>query len=298
MSQCGILHGSTDDMPAFRWFEKESDTVLVSNRPASAAEIERRHSDGAGLLAHHGSSYGNLFTGDAERAALTMSVAGRVKEGRIGASYGRYFARPSNAVRSLLAAMVDLGRDRRATRDQRARDVEPRIHRSVVDSLLRAFTTVISRDVCVNGVLGDIAEGRSVIYVDLLGFDEVAHHSGPERADTLGVLRDIDHQIGRIERARLWAPRPYELVVLSDHGQTQGPPFEERFGESLDQLVERLTGVPTLRSTTTRRPAVPSPPHGCAAPAATIIPVCRPARPPCSVPAALVSSTCRDRRAA
>jgi uncharacterized membrane protein YvlD (DUF360 family) len=243
VSQCGILHGSNDNMPAFRWLEKETGRLVVSNHPESAAEIERRHSDGNGLLAHHGSSYGNLFSGDAERAALTMSGAGRVKKGGIGAGYGRYFARPENAVRTLLGALVDLSRDRQAARDQRRRDVEPRIDRTMVDSLLRVFTTVVSRDVCVNGVLGDIAEGRASIYVDLLGYDEVAHHSGTERADTLGVLRDIDRQIGRIERSFKWAPRPYHLIVLSDHGQTQGPPFAARFGESLEQLVERLTGA-------------------------------------------------------
>jgi uncharacterized membrane protein YvlD (DUF360 family) len=243
VSQCGILHGSNDEMPAFRWLEKDTGTVVVSNHPSSAAEIERRHSDGNGLLAHHGSSYGNLFTGDAERAVLTMSVAGRVKEGRIGAGYVRYFSRPGNAARSLTGAVVDIARERRAARDQHRRGVEPRVHRGFTYSFLRAFTTVISRDVCVNGILGDIAEGRSAIYVDLLGFDEVAHHSGPERADSLAVLRDIDRQIGRIQRCFRWAPRPYHIVVLSDHGQTQGPAFAEEFGETLEQVVGRLTGT-------------------------------------------------------
>lgn len=246
VSQCGILHGSNVNMPAFRWLEKDSGTVMVSNHPKNAAEIERRHSDGNGLLAHHGSSYGNLFSGDAERSVLTMSGAGKVKEGHIGAGYRRYFTRPANATSTLIGALVDLGRDRRAARDQRRRDVQPRIERTIVDSLLRAFTTVVSRDVCVNGILGDIAEGRAAIYVDLLGYDEVAHHSGTERADTLGVLRDIDRQVERIERAFRWAPRPYHLVVLSDHGQTQGPPFEHAFGESLEQIVERCTGAAAM----------------------------------------------------
>ena len=97
----------------------------------------------------------------------------------------------------------------------------------------------------VQGVLNDVAEGRAAIYVDLLGYDEVAHHSGPERADALAVLRDIDRQIGRIARSLRWAPRPYHLVVLSDHGQTQGAPFHELAGETLAELVGRLCGGAT-----------------------------------------------------
>jgi hypothetical protein len=83
-----------------------------------------------------------------------------------------------------------------------------------------------------------------VAYADLLGYDEVAHHSGLERFDTLEVLRSIDQQIGRLHRAAALAPREYHLVLLSDHGQTQGWAFTDRFGESVEELVGRLCGGP------------------------------------------------------
>ena len=200
VSQCGILHGSTADMPAFRWIDKSTGEIVVSNHPKSAAAIEQAHSDGNGLLAHNGSSYGNLFSGDAERAVLTMSGAGRRKEGRTGAGYVGYFARPGQATRTMIAAFVEIASERVAATRQRRRGVEPRVERGWVYALLRTFTTVITRDVSVQGVMNDVCEGRSAIYVDLLGYDEVSHHSGPERVDALAVLRDLDRQIGRIER--------------------------------------------------------------------------------------------------
>ncbi len=129
VSQCGILHGSVVDMPAFRWVDKATGRIVVSNRPESAAAIERAHSDGHGLLAHHGSSYGNLFSGDAERAVLTMSGIARRKEGRFGAGYVGYFSRPQQATRTLLDVVVEIARERRAARLQRRRDVEPRVDR-------------------------------------------------------------------------------------------------------------------------------------------------------------------------
>ena len=242
VSQCGILHGSVEDMPAFRWVDKASGQVVVSNRPQSAAGIERAHSDGDGLLAVNGSSYNNLFSGDAARAVLTMSGIARRKEGRLGAGYAGYFSRPGQATRTLISLVHDVARERRAAQLQVRRNVVPRVSRSWSYALLRGFTTVISRDVSVQGVINDVAEGRTAIYVDLLGYDEVSHHSGPERADALAVLRDIDRQLGRIDRAFTWAPRPYHLVVLSDHGQTQGAPFHELAGETLADTVSRLCG--------------------------------------------------------
>jgi len=77
------------------------------------------------------------------------------------------------------------------------------------------------------------------VYATFSSYDEVAHHSGLERADTVEALRKLDEQFGRIDRARRYAARPYEIVVLSDHGQTQGATFKQRNGYGLDDLVQR-----------------------------------------------------------
>ena len=98
---------------------------------------------------------------------------------------------------------------------------------------------VFVRDLIVSGVLTDMMRGRPAVYATFSSYDEVAHHSGLERADTLEALRKLDAHFAQIERARRYAPRPYEIVVLSDHGQTQGATFKQRNGYGLDELVER-----------------------------------------------------------
>jgi uncharacterized membrane protein YvlD (DUF360 family) len=235
-SQCGILHGSTYDIPAFRWLEKESGARLVSNHPRSAAEIERRHSDGRGLLYADGAGRGNLYTGDAGQNILTMSVAGR-KRGRVGQGYYAYFAVPYNTMRTFAGFVAEIVRELAQASRQRRNDVRPRVRRGGLYPFLRAFATVITRDVTTQTLIGDLYTGRSVIYADFVGYDEVAHHSGPERYDALDTLRRLDRDIGRLERAAANAPRPYRFVVLSDHGQSQGTTFEDRYGCSLGELV-------------------------------------------------------------
>jgi uncharacterized membrane protein YvlD (DUF360 family) len=235
-SQCGILHGSTFDIPAFRWLEKETGTRLVSNHPRSAAEIERRHSDGRGLLHADGVGRGNLYTGDAEQNILTMSVAGR-RRGRVGQGYYGYFADPYNTLRTLAGFAAEIVRELVQASRQRRIDVRPRVRRGGLYPFLRAFATVVTRDLTTQTLIGDLYVGRSVIYADFVGYDEVAHHSGPERHDALDTLRRIDRDLGRLERAAANAPRPYRFVVLSDHGQSQGTTFEDRYGCSLGDLV-------------------------------------------------------------
>jgi len=104
---------------------------------------------------------------------------------------------------------------------------------------MRAAMCVVVRDLIVYGVLSDMLKGRPAIYATFSSYDEVAHHSGLERADTLEALRKLDQQFGRIDRARRYSSRPYEIVVLSDHGQTQGATFKQRNGYGLEDLVER-----------------------------------------------------------
>ncbi|HVD39404.1 MAG TPA: phage holin family protein [Solirubrobacterales bacterium] len=235
--QAGLLHGSNDDMPAFRWWEKEHGRVIVTNHPKDAAELERRVSDGRGLLHENGTSRANILSGDAVSTLLTMSTVLDVRRGRLGQDYFSYFASPYNLARTTLLSIADVGAELWSAVEQRRRDVQPRIHRGFKYALVRAWATVVQRDLQVESVLGDVHAGRPVVYTTFLAYDEVAHHSGIERPDALAVLHDLDRQIGRIAAACEEAPRPYRLVVLSDHGQSQGETFLDRYGESLEDLV-------------------------------------------------------------
>ena len=42
-SQAGILLGSNEDIPAFRWVEKERGIMMTCSTPEDCTEIERRH---------------------------------------------------------------------------------------------------------------------------------------------------------------------------------------------------------------------------------------------------------------
>jgi uncharacterized membrane protein YvlD (DUF360 family) len=234
--QAGLLHGSNEDMPAFRWWEKERGAAIVTNHPRDAEEIERRHSDGRGLLYADGASRANILSGDAPHSMLTMSTALRRRR-PIGKDYAAYFARPYAVARTFALCLADIVRERRAARSQVRDDVRPRMHRGRGYVFARAWGTVVQRDLQVATVIGDVLAGRPVIYTTFLAYDEVAHHSGIERHDALAVLHDLDRQIARIARACEDAPRPYRLVVLSDHGQSQGETFRDRYELTLEELV-------------------------------------------------------------
>jgi len=236
-SQAGILLGSNEDIPAFRWVEKESGTVMSCSAPADCAEIERRHASGEGLLIDGGASRGNLLSGEADYVLLTVSRMEAEKQANPG--YRAFLANGFNVTRALVLFCSEVVLEWTASTRAQRRDVRPRGHRGGIYPFLRAAMCVVVRDLVVYGVLTDMMSGRPAVYATFASYDEVAHHSGLERADTLEALRKLDQQFGRIERARPYAARPYEIVVLSDHGQTQGATFKQRNGYALGDLVER-----------------------------------------------------------
>jgi uncharacterized membrane protein YvlD (DUF360 family) len=236
-SQAGILLGSNDDIPAFRWVEKETAKLVACSGPPDCAEIERRHATGIGLLADGGASRGNLLSGEADHMILTVSRMDAEKRANPG--YRAFFANGFNVVTVLVLFFWEVVLEWSAAGRAKRRDIRPRGHRGGLYPFMRAALCVVVRDLIVYGVLSDMMKGRPAIYATFSSYDEVAHHSGLERADTLEALRKLDQQFGRIERAREYAARPYEIVVLSDHGQTQGATFKQRNGYGLDVLVER-----------------------------------------------------------
>jgi uncharacterized membrane protein YvlD (DUF360 family) len=236
-SQAGILLGSNEDISAFRWVEKETGLLMTCSAPPDCAEIERRRGTGVGLLRNGGASRGNLLSGEADHVILTVSKLEAEKKANPG--YRAFLANGFNVTRALVLFVWEVILEISASARQRRRDVRPRGHRGGAYPFMRAAMCVVVRDLIVYGVLTDMMKGRPAMYATFSSYDEVAHHSGLERADTLEALRKLDDQFGRIDRARRYAPRPYEIVVLSDHGQTQGATFKQRNGYGLDDLVER-----------------------------------------------------------
>ncbi len=240
VSQAGLLHGNNDGIPAFRWFDREMGRLLVANRPEDAAIIEARISNGRGLLADDGVSVSNLFSGDAATSLLTMSG---LKEGKKGLgpsqSYAAFFTHPAGILRAVIMTVGEMVKEVFQGRRQVRRDVEPRIHRGGSYILLRAVTNVFLRDLNVALVVEAMMTGKKAIYVDFVDYDEIAHHAGVTRSESLAAfygLDDVLRSIEQVVKAGI-TPRPYHVVLVSDHGQSQGATFLQRYGVSLENLI-------------------------------------------------------------
>lgn len=241
-AQAGILHGDNRDIPAFYWYEKGARRLMSSANPRDLHGVQRRLSNGQGLLQQSGTSVTNLLSGDAERAIMTVGTllgdddALRAEPRDF---YG-YLLNPYNLYRGLAGMLGEAVLECWQALRQQIEDVQPRMRRLGLFTLQRGATNVVLRDATTWAVVAAMYRGSRIIYCDYLGYDEVAHYAGPETRDAVATLASIDRQLRQLAQAAREAPRPYRFVVLSDHGQTTALLFEAVYGKRLDAVVREL----------------------------------------------------------
>jgi len=239
--QAGILQGNNTNIPAFRWLDKKTGRILAGGQ--AAAEVEPILSDGNGLL-RGGSSIGNMFSGDAATSILTFSKirAGTPEDKKQRARDMYLLMRdPYFFTRVLVLFFADVVLEVWQGWQQKRKDVQPRLNRLHNGyPFLRAAVNVFLRDIGTYFTMLDIVRGVPAIYTLYAGYDEVAHHSGPYTHDADLTLRQFDKQVARIKQVmETKANRPYELLLLSDHGQSYGPTFKQRYGLSILDFIQQ-----------------------------------------------------------
>jgi hypothetical protein len=240
--QAGILQGNNENIPAFRWLNKETGQMLAGGQ--AAAIIEPDLSDGNGLL-RGGSSISNMFSGDADKSILTFSkILEGTPEDKRKRSRDMYLLmrNPTFFMRVLVLFFGDVLLEIWQGWQQRRKDVQPRLNRLHNGyPFMRAATTVFLRDIGAYLTILDIVRGVPAIYTLYAGYDEVAHHSGPRTTDAMQTLRQFDRTLALLLKfTREKAPRPYEFILLSDHGQSFGPTFKQRYDISITDFIKSL----------------------------------------------------------
>ena len=239
--QAGILQGNNTNIPAFRWLDKKTGKLLAGGQAAEIIEPEL--SDGNGLL-RGGTSIGNMFSGDAAQSILTFSkIKAGTPEDKKRRAHDMYLLmrNPYFFVRVLVLFFADVLLEVWQGWQQRRQNIQPRLNRLHNGyPFLRAAVNVFLRDIGTYFTILDIVRGTPVMYTLYAGYDEIAHHSGPYTHDADISLRQFDKQVRRIKKViEEKAPRPYELILLSDHGQSFGPTFKQRYGISILDFIQQ-----------------------------------------------------------
>lgn len=239
--QAGIMFGDNHDIPAFRWYDKTQGKLIVSS--SDAGELNARYANGNGLM-RGGGSVSNMLNGDAYKSLMTaadLRVSDKDEAKRRADDVYLLMLDPSFLLQTIARYLGMVGVELWEGWQQRRNDVYPRLNRLAhFYPFIRAATSVFLRDMGAGFATFDVVRGAPSVYVTWPGYDEVAHHSGPWTTDAFKELSRYDRVIAHMlnimdEKAHGY----YDLILLSDHGQSFGPTFLQRYGVTLKEFIEQ-----------------------------------------------------------
>ncbi len=246
--QAGMFYGDSSDIPGFRWYDKTAKRLVTSSNASDMKALDDRFESAETPLLKNGTVINSLLHGGAAKRILTVSAFSEkaLKQHRGSLEdFAIFSLHPYLYTRTFLLMIWDFIVDRVETTMDLIRRKKPRLTRSIKFSLFRAIVNTFIRESTTYFLMEDIVRGVPVIYANYLGYDMVSHYGGPNSWDALNTLTGIDRQIKKISRRIAKKSRKhYDMVVLSDHGQTRSESFRSLYGKSLREAIEEHLDVP------------------------------------------------------
>jgi uncharacterized membrane protein YvlD (DUF360 family) len=244
--QAGLLFGSRRHTPGYRWYDRADGRLRAASDSADLRRLEAlAAADGAPLLAG-GSCITSFLSGGATKRLFTLSAQGDPDEARRRAELtdlSLFWLSPFEYTKALLAAVLDFGAAFGWTLIGRLGRRRARVHRGLKQAAMRAVANSLLRETSHFLIKQDLMRGVPVIYSNFVGYDEVAHYGGADSYEALVSLSAFDRKLRRLLRLlRTGAPIAYDVVLLSDHGQSASVPFSRLDGRTLEELVAGLVG--------------------------------------------------------
>ena len=236
-AQAAIFYGTKEDIPAFRFYEKETQSILVGSKPVDVQKIRDRLPQ-SGIL-DGGAGYVNIYDGGADRAVFTLAAKKpqrfltKMGGGRLALLL---LAHPFRLLRLVFASVFEYLREEILRLWGQIRGQFTYYWWYL--PFLHIATNVVLRELQTLAVLLDIYIGTPSIYTTYNIYDEFAHHYGPRSHTAYTSVRAFDRRVGEIRRMLRRVPgRPYDLYILSDHGQTESVPYKVQYGETLGDTI-------------------------------------------------------------
>jgi uncharacterized membrane protein YvlD (DUF360 family) len=243
--QCGLFYGARTRLPGYRWYDRRRRRVMVASRAEDLRDVEAEVAGGAGLLAG-GSCINSLLSGGAAKRLMTLSALREPNDRRRPderADFSLFWLSPFAYASAVSSALWDFLTALSWNAQARFHPRKRVIRRSLRQAAMRAVGNAFLRETSHFWLAQDVVRGVPVIYSNFVGYDEVAHHAGPDTDEALATLTGFDRKLQKLRRlVRDAAPIGYDVVVLADHGQSMSLPLRIIGGETLEDLVARLAG--------------------------------------------------------
>ena len=233
-AQAGILYGDNSEIPSFRWWDRERRVVVQFGANSTFKKVADKYFHGCMPLTQDGACIAACYpAGAKEDFGIAYQDRDYSRSERSSSAWKvvlPYLANPihlGDCVWQIAATLARTAKDYVFARAEGKHPAHPYV---ISDALEEIFVHPLTRFAVVKAM----REHYSPIYAGIYAFDETGHAFGPDDKSSLQILKQVDHTIEGIARAR---GDGYELVVLSDHGQIETVPFNHDDSPTFGEVI-------------------------------------------------------------
>jgi Type I phosphodiesterase / nucleotide pyrophosphatase len=232
--QMATFYGVRPDIPGFHYYSRDRQGDIHFPRSGHAAWVETRQASGRRGILQGGSAYGCCFTGGADNNLFTFASLTRASGRGVLSALSPFVVVTWVAGKNVAFTVRELARE------GLRRIAGPRqVERGWRWVKLKIFMSIWVRNFFTMAVSRDLYEGVPAIYVNYLGYDEVAHRCGPGSDHAMQALHELDQSIEQLWTVMRRVPEHrYDAYILADHGQSACTPFSElTHGKRLERWI-------------------------------------------------------------
>jgi len=222
-----LFYGNNQNIPGFTWYDRSLKQFVRGNRSAELALFEDAYPKKRNLF-KNGSVIMGVYTGGATELSLSGRDIKLPKSMYVFKTVHYLFMAflyPIQLIRTIYLTLKTLILYRKSNKH----------------SSLQTFSKIFLGQFSCFLTEIEIMRNTEKIFVDFLLYDEYAHEYGPTHSNTLSTLRLVDRYLNRILSTSQRSDRKYEIIVLSDHGQTDSIPFDFPVEKSIKDIACALS---------------------------------------------------------
>ena len=244
--QAGLFYGDRENVAGYRWFDRREQKLRVVSNPDDLRILEEAAAAHDPGLLVGGSCINSFMSGGAAKRLMTVSAVGQdnqdKREGE-QADFNLFFLSPFAYTSAVLNALWDYASGVVLALVGRLQNDRPNLKFSIKRVAQKAVANSFLRDLSFFWLKQDMVRGVPIIYSNFVGYDEVAHHTGPDTYEAQISLSAFDRKLRKLQRrSRRQSPIRYDIVLLSDHGQTPSMPYRILYGETIEQTLDMMLG--------------------------------------------------------
>jgi len=233
-TEAELFFGDSFNIPGFTWYDRTLRMFVRGNRGEEIEKFETQLPQQNPLL-RDGSCILGVYTAGASLCSITGRDMNHKKPWRAIRKINLMlfiFLNPFRFIYTAYLLMKSVFSSIAVALGKRSRKLFREMIRDSLSHIFLGNTITYLAEL-------EIMRETPVLFIDYVLYDEYAHTYGVKNRTALSSIRLIDWFCESLYKAALKSRRPYEHVILSEHGQTPSRPIHKHAGHSIVSLFQQ-----------------------------------------------------------